>query len=104
MAISDWPAAEERPRERLLAQGAQALSDAELVAMLLRTGVRGKSAVELRSRAVLEQCDGVTRMLEAGADLELDQGSGPREDGRSSPPPSSSRAVRSRKSSAVAPR
>ena len=50
MAISDWPLAE-RPRERLLAEGAQALSDAELLAVLLRTGVRGKSAVELGARA-----------------------------------------------------
>jgi DNA repair protein RadC len=75
MAISDWRP-EERPRERLLAQGAQALSNAELVAILLRTGVRGKSAVEL-AREVLEQCDGVTRTLEAGADLELIKGLGP---------------------------
>ena len=41
MAISDWPV-EERPRERLLALGAGALSDAELLAVLLRSGVRGK--------------------------------------------------------------
>lgn len=46
MAITDWPAAE-RPRERLLAQGAQALSDAELLAIFLRTGMNGKSAVDL---------------------------------------------------------
>ncbi|MBS0335948.1 MAG: hypothetical protein JSS40_03880, partial [Proteobacteria bacterium] len=46
MAISHWPAAE-RPRERLLALGAGVLSDAELVALFLRTGIRGKSAVEL---------------------------------------------------------
>ena len=38
MAIADWPESE-RPRERLLAQGAGSLSDAELVAVLLRTGV-----------------------------------------------------------------
>jgi DNA repair protein RadC len=75
MAISDWRP-EERPRERLLAQGAQALSDAELVAILLRTGVRGKSAVEL-ARDILKQCDGVTRTLEAGADLETIKGLGP---------------------------
>ena len=37
MAISDWPLAE-RPRERLLAQGAAVLSDAELLAIFLRTG------------------------------------------------------------------
>ena len=46
MAITDWPACE-RPRERLLQQGAGALSDAELLAVFLRTGVRGKSAVDL---------------------------------------------------------
>lgn len=46
MAITDWPAGE-RPREKLLAKGAAALSDAELVAIFLRTGVRGKSAVDL---------------------------------------------------------
>lgn len=46
MAIKDWPASE-RPRERLIADGAQSLSDAELLAVFLRTGVRGKSAVQL---------------------------------------------------------
>lgn len=46
MAITDWPAAE-RPREKLLARGAAALSDAELLAIFLRTGVAGKSAVDL---------------------------------------------------------
>jgi len=46
MAITDWPL-DERPREKLLSKGPQSLSDAELVAIFLRTGVRGKSAVEL---------------------------------------------------------
>ncbi len=46
MAISNWPAAE-RPRERLIALGAGVLSDAELIALLLRTGIAGKSAVDL---------------------------------------------------------
>lgn len=46
MSITDWPV-QERPRERLLAQGAGALSDAELLAIFLRVGVRGKSAVDL---------------------------------------------------------
>jgi DNA repair protein RadC len=46
MSITNWPAAE-RPRERLLAQGAAALSDAELLAIFLRVGVKGKSAVDL---------------------------------------------------------
>ena len=41
MSIRDWPAAE-RPREKLLQQGAAALSDAELVAIFLRTGVAGR--------------------------------------------------------------
>jgi len=75
MAISDWPAAE-RPRERLLEKGPEHLSDAELVAVLLRTGVRGKSAVEL-ARDLLTQYEGVTRMLEAGAGLEEVKGLGP---------------------------
>jgi DNA repair protein RadC len=46
MSIADWPE-DERPRERLLAQGAAVLSDAELLAIFLRVGVRGKSAVDL---------------------------------------------------------
>lgn len=46
MAITDWPA-DERPREKLLAKGAEALSDAELLAIFLRVGVTGKSAVDL---------------------------------------------------------
>lgn len=46
MGINDWPPAQ-RPREKLLALGAEALSDAELLAIFLRTGVRGCSAVDL---------------------------------------------------------
>ena len=46
MAITDWPAAE-RPREKLIELGAEALSDAELLAIFLRVGVVGKSAVDL---------------------------------------------------------
>lgn len=46
MAIRDWPE-DERPRERLLRLGAGALSDTELLAIFLRTGVRGKSALDL---------------------------------------------------------
>src|SRR5688500_1560721 len=75
MAISDWPA-NERPRERLLAMGAAVLSDAELVAVLLRTGVRGKSAVEL-ARDLLLRFQGVAGMLEAGARLGAVKGLGP---------------------------
>lgn len=46
MAITDWPASE-RPREKLIELGANALSDAELLAIFLRVGVVGKSAVDL---------------------------------------------------------
>ena len=46
MAITDWPA-NERPREKLIELGAEALSDAELLAIFLRVGVTGKSAVDL---------------------------------------------------------
>jgi DNA repair protein RadC len=46
VAITDWPA-DERPREKLLARGVSALSDAELLAIFLRVGVTGKSAVDL---------------------------------------------------------
>lgn len=53
MAITDWPASE-RPREKLLNLGVEALSDAELLAIFLRVGVVGKSAVAL-SRDLLTQ-------------------------------------------------
>lgn len=46
MPIQDWPQ-EKRPRERLMREGAHALSDAELLAIFLRTGVMGKDAVQL---------------------------------------------------------
>jgi DNA repair protein RadC len=46
MAITDWPE-DQRPRERLIRHGAAALSDAELLAVFLRVGVAGKSAVDL---------------------------------------------------------
>ena len=46
MPITDWPA-DERPREKLLLKGSNSLSDAELLAIFLRTGIRGKSAVDL---------------------------------------------------------
>ncbi|HUQ26679.1 MAG TPA: DNA repair protein RadC [Burkholderiales bacterium] len=62
MPIANWPESE-RPRERLLAQGAGALSDAELVAVLLRTGVRGKSAVDL-ARDLIERCHGIVGLLD----------------------------------------
>jgi DNA repair protein RadC len=45
-SISEWPQ-QQRPRERLIREGAQALSDAELLALFLRVGVRGRNAVDL---------------------------------------------------------
>jgi DNA repair protein RadC len=51
MSIAHWPN-HERPRERLLAQGAAALSDAELLAIFLRVGMKGKSAVDLARELV----------------------------------------------------
>lgn len=53
MPITDWPA-DERPREKLLLKGADSLSDAELLAIFLRTGIKGKSAVDL-SRDLLNE-------------------------------------------------
>ncbi len=64
MAISDWPAGE-RPREKLLEKGAAALSDAELLAIFLRTGVKGKSALDL-ARELLERFGGLRALLAAG--------------------------------------
>jgi DNA repair protein RadC len=63
MAISDWPASE-RPRERLLAHGASALTDAELLAIFLRTGLPGKSAVDL-ARECLARFGGLNRLFAA---------------------------------------
>ncbi len=63
MAINQWPI-DERPRERLLAKGADALSDAELLAIFLRTGVPGKSAVEL-GRELLIRFGGINGILAA---------------------------------------
>ena len=62
MAISDWPK-EERPREKLLARGASALSDAELMAVFLRVGLRGGTAVDL-GRDLLNQAGGLRQLLE----------------------------------------
>ena len=73
MAISDWPLAE-RPRERLLAQGARTLTDADLLAVMLRTGLQGKSAVDL-GRELLTRFHGIAGLL--GADLSGIKGLGP---------------------------
>ncbi|WP_287029838.1 RadC family protein [Pseudomonas sp. UBA6310] len=63
MSIRDWPAAE-RPREKLLDLGAAALTDAELLAIFLRTGVVGQSAVDL-ARHLLQDFGSLRALLEA---------------------------------------
>lgn len=61
--IAGWPE-DERPRERLLSRGSHALTDAELLAILIHVGVQGKSAVEL-GRDLLAQFGSVQAMLSA---------------------------------------
>ncbi|MBP9033122.1 MAG: hypothetical protein KBG29_04460, partial [Pseudomonadales bacterium] len=63
MTIKSWPAAE-RPRERLLGRGASTLSDAELLAILLRTGLPGGTAVD-RARELLGAFGDLRRLLDA---------------------------------------
>ncbi len=63
MSIANWPLSE-RPREKLLNLGPKALSDAELLAIFLRTGSVGKSAVEL-ARELLQHYGGLRPLLEA---------------------------------------
>ncbi len=63
MTITDWPV-EERPREKLLAHGAASLSDGELLALFLRVGIKGKSAVDL-ARDLLTRFGGLTRLFAA---------------------------------------
>ena len=65
MHIRDWPA-DERPREKLLARGAGALSDAELLAIFLGSGLRGQDAVET-SRALLASHGPLRALLENDA-------------------------------------
>jgi DNA repair protein RadC len=69
MSMARWPAGE-RPRERLLAQGPAALSDAELIALFVGTGVRGASALDV-ARELLARFGRVSRVLSA-TQCELD--------------------------------
>ena len=59
--VKHWPKSE-RPRERLLEQGAQALSDAELLAVLLRNGIKGKDVLQI-SREILAEYGGLRGIL-----------------------------------------
>lgn len=76
MSIMDWPA-DERPREKLLLKGASHLSDAELLAIFLRTGVTGKSAVDL-ARDLLTGFGGLRQLLIASqGEFVMHHGLGP---------------------------
>ncbi|HKA38624.1 MAG TPA: DNA repair protein RadC [Burkholderiales bacterium] len=65
MSIAEWRV-EERPREKLIAQGAGVLTDPELVAIFLRTGVRGRSAVDL-ARDLMNRFGSLSALLAADA-------------------------------------
>ncbi|HRH89075.1 MAG TPA: DNA repair protein RadC [Rubrivivax sp.] len=76
MPLKDLPA-EMRPREKLLARGGAALSDVELLALLLRTGLPGRGVFELAAQ-VLREFDGFAGLLRAeAADLQRIKGLGP---------------------------
>ena len=76
MPIHDWPI-DERPREKLLARGAGALDDAELLALLLRTGIAGKHVLQL-AQELLDRFGGIGGLLHTGADaLQQIKGLGP---------------------------
>ena len=76
MSLNDLPP-EARPREKLLARGPQALADAELLALLLRTGIQGTTVLQL-AQALLDQFGGWHGLLHAGvADLAKIKGLGP---------------------------
>jgi len=66
MAMKDLPA-DARPREKLLARGAAALSDSELLALLLRTGLAGKGVLQL-AQELLDRFGGIAGLLHAGPD------------------------------------
>lgn len=63
MGIKDWPV-QQRPRERLISEGASALSDPELLALFLRVGVKGRSAVEL-GRDLIQQFGSIQGLFAA---------------------------------------
>jgi DNA repair protein RadC len=63
MPITDWPDYD-RPREKLLTRGARALTDAELIAIFLRTGTRGATALDI-ARQLLDDFGGLKNLMEA---------------------------------------
>lgn len=74
--VKHWPKSE-RPRERLLAQGPRQLSDAELLAVLLRSGIRGKDVVQM-SRELIAQAGGLRQLFRLGwPELRRVKGLGP---------------------------
>ncbi len=76
MPLKDLPP-DARPREKLLARGPAALSDAELLALLLRTGLAGKGVLQL-AQELLDSFGGMAGLLHAGADdLKRIKGLGP---------------------------
>ncbi|HTX99684.1 MAG TPA: DNA repair protein RadC [Bacteroidota bacterium] len=76
MTMQNWPVGE-RPRERLMTVGPQALSDAELLAILLRTGTRGKSALDI-GRALLVRTRSIRGLARVSpAELTRMEGIGP---------------------------
>ena len=77
MPIKDLPS-ESRPREKLLARGPQALSDAELLAIMLRTGIKGKGVLQLAEELIGPTFGGISGLLNASShDLKQIKGLGP---------------------------
>jgi len=76
MGIAQWPHSE-RPRERLVSHGAAALSDAELLALIVRTGIAGKSALDI-ARDAIARFGGIAGLLAASTvELSAIRGFGP---------------------------
>ena len=73
MTIRDWPESE-RPRERLIAHGAGGLSDAELLAIVFRTGVSGRSAVDVARDVLAAFGGGLTALFRRSACLTTSRG------------------------------
>ena len=76
MTIKDWPA-DARPREKMLTRGPSALSDVELLAILLRTGMAGKNVLQL-AQELLDTFGGLSGLLNTGTtELNMIKGLGP---------------------------